>query len=197
MDWRAEIREALQDLVRDMLMDGAVQATVKSVDRQANTIVATGLKEGVDYFGVRLTAVVADSNGRGIVAYPVLGSQVSIVWLDGLDVMGFVSQMSDIEAYKITADNGVSLELTAGGKLLLNGDGLGGLVRVEELTQKINRLEAAVNTLNGLMATHGHVLVTPAGAPLPIAVAAPLGTGPTALTTTVKSELENPNVQHG
>jgi hypothetical protein len=197
MDSRAEIREALRDMVREMLLDGALQCTVKSVDKQAGTIVATSLKEEVDYFHVRLKAVLVDGNGRGILAYPMVGSMVSIVLLDGIDTMAFVSQLSDIESFTLAVDNGVSLELTKNGAILLNGDNLDGLVKVGELVKKINQLESTVNQLSILMATHGHLLVTPAGAPLPIAVAAPLGTGPGPLTPTVQSELENPNVKHG
>lgn len=198
MDWRAEIREALRDMVREQMIDGALRATVKSVDKQAGTIVATGLKEDIDYFDVRLKAVVADGNGRGILAYPVVGSQVSIVVLDGVDTMLFVSQMSDIESYLVKADNGVSIELTATGKVLLNGDDFGGVVKVTPLVAKINQLEAALNVLKIQMATHGHLLITPAGAPFPIAVAAPLpALASTALTPTLITDLENPTVKHG
>ena len=186
MDFKAEIRDALRGMVREMMVDGALQATVKTVDKQAGTIVATGLKEDIDYFDVRLKAVVADGNGRGIIAYPVLGSQVSIVVLDGIDTMAFVSQMSDIESFLVKADNGVSIELTAAGKVLLNGDDFGGLVKVDELVKKLNKLERQ-------LMTHQHFYGTPAS-PIPT-FANPVLNPP--ITPTLATELANPNVQHG
>jgi hypothetical protein len=198
MDWRADIRETLRGMVREMMIDGALQATVKSVDKDAGTIVATGLKEDIDYFDVRLKAVLADGNGRGIIAYPVLGSQVSIVVLDGVDTMLFVSQMSDIESFLVKVDNGVSLELTAAGKVLLNGDSLGGLVKAAVVASKLNALETAVNALKTQMATHVHVLTTPTGAPFPGVIVFPnQSLASVALPATTATQLENPNVKHG
>ena len=182
MDWRAEIRAAIRDTVREMLTDGAVLATVKSVDKEANTIVATGEKEDVDYFDVRLRAALDDDQGQGVVAYPVVGSTVSIVLLDGLDTMAFVAQMSAIESYKLTVSSGVSLELTQGGKLLLNGDAFGGLVQVDELVKRLNKLEER-------MLTHQHLVGKAPTLPDPT-------TNPPILPT-LASDLANSNVTHG
>ena len=180
MDYRAAIREAIRGTVREMLLDGALQCTVKSVDKQAGTIVATSLKKEVDYFHVRLKAVLVDGNGRGILAYPVVGSMVSIVLLDGIDTMAAVVQMSDIESFTLVVDNGVSLELTAAGQLHLNGDSLGGVVKVEEVVKRLNALERKMNT-------HIHTVAT-----LPTTV--PVGTP---ITLTQVADLENANVKHG
>ena len=192
MDFKAEIRDALRGMVREMMMDGALQATVKTVNKQAGTIVATGLKEDIDYFDVRLKAVVADGNGRGIIAYPVEGSQVSIVLLDGIDTMAFVSQMSDIESYLVRADNGVSIELTADGKVLLNGDGFGGVVKMQELKTQLDKTNEVVAGMKKALDTW-----------VPVK-----GDGGTVLKTLMTTALagktlgsfgglENPNVQHG
>ena len=197
MDWKAEIRETLRGMVADMQLNAAVQATVVSVDKAAGTIVAHGVKEGVDYHDVRLKAVVQDEDGRGILAYPKEGSRVCIVWLDGVDVMGFVAQYSAIDSFLLTVDNGISLELTAAGELLLNGASFGGVVKVQELTAKLNLLEAAVNKLDLAMGTHGHPLLTPVGAPFPALVAGPSLLPPSPLTPTQVVELANPNVKHG
>ena len=182
-----------------MLHDAAVQCTVKSVNKADGTIVATSVKEEVDYFNVRLKAVLPDGTGAGILAYPVVGSAVSIVLLDGLDTMAFVAQMSEVESWLVKAQNGVSIELTQAGKLLLNGSSLGGLVKVANVLAKVNRLEAAVNTLGTLMSTHVHALVTPTlpPAPFPAAVAVASGQAGPVLTPTLRTDLENTNVQHG
>ena len=192
MDFRAEIRDALRGMVREMMIDGALQATVKSVDKEAGTIVATGLKEDIDYFDVRLKAVVADGNGRGIVAYPVVGSQVSIVVLDGIDTMHFVAQMSDIESFRVAVDNKVSLELTAAGKVLLNGDAFGGIVKMEELKKQLDKTNAVVGAMTAALDKWVPVKGD-GGLVLKTAMTAALA----GKTLGSFANLENPNVRHG
>ena len=193
-DWKAELLEAIDKRVRFHLIDGALQATVQSVNKQAGTIVARSVKEEVDYYDVRLKAVLADGNGRGIIAYPVVGSQVSIVVLDGVDTMLFVSQMSDIESYLVKADNGVSIELTAAGKLLLNGDAFGGLVKVAELQRQLAKTNAVVAAMKTVLtATPGRVPVQVDG----IGLKAAMNTALLGKALGDYTQLENLNVKHG
>lgn len=199
MDWKSEIRAALRDAVKEQLLDAAVQCTVKSVDKAAGLLVATGLRDGTDYHNVRVAAA-PDAGGVGLLVWPVVGSAITVAHLDGLDTMAFVAQVSEVEAYELVLANGVSLRLTPAGHLELNGTAHGGLVQVAQLTAKLAQLEAAVNVLKTQMATHTHVLVTPTvpPAPFPAAVALPaaaLATAP--LVPTQRTELENSLVQHG
>ena len=184
MNASAEIRSALRDMMQEMLIDGAIQATVKSVNKDAGTIVATSLKEELDYFDVRLRAVLSDTYSQGILVYPTVGSQVSIIWLDGIDTMGFVAQFSEIEAFRLVVDNGVSLELTKEGQVLLNGESFGGLVKVAELVKRLNVLERQ-------MLSHQHLSTAPGKETLPDLVTNPF------ITPTAAPDLANPNVKHG
>lgn len=198
MDWKSEIRAALRDTVKEMLLDAAVQCTVKSVDKATGLLVATALRDGTDYHNVRVAAA-PDAGGVGLLVWPVVGSKVTVAHLDGLDTMAYLAQVSEVEAYELVLANGVNLRLTPAGHLELNGTRHGGLVQVAELTAKLTQLEAAVNVLKTQMASHTHVLVTTTtpSVPFPIAVAAPSGLVTAPLTPTLRTELENTLVQHG
>lgn len=147
MGWQADVREAIRDLVREMLTDQTVQAVVKSVNKEAGTIVATGLEDELEYFNVRLKATAMDETGQGVLAYPVVGSRVLLTIIDGIDAMAFVSRCSEIEEYAVTLANGVGFRVTSGGKLQLNGDGHGGLVMSEAVAAKHNALIDLVEQL--------------------------------------------------
>ncbi len=192
MDYRAEIREALQQFVRDMLLDAAVLATVESVDKETGTLVALGDRHDVDrYYDVRLLATL-DHPTKGLRAYPKVGSRVVLSVLEGLEEMTFVSQMSDIEEWVLRLDNGVSLRLTPAGQVQLNGDGFGGLVKVEELQAQLNKTNAVVEALQTTLTSW---VPTPGdgGANLKLAVTAALA----GKVVGNFSSLENPNVKHG
>ena len=106
-------------------------------------------------FDVQLMAGVAD----GFLIEPKVGSMVFV--LMSKYTLPFVVQYSDVVSYS------------------LNGDEFGGLVKVIELTEKINALEQKINEIITWGAS-----VTP---PLPS----------TPLVLTQQSELENLTVQHG
>ncbi|SHJ76189.1 hypothetical protein SAMN02745146_0101 [Hymenobacter daecheongensis DSM 21074] len=194
MDYKAEIRAALRDMVRDMLTDQSVQATVKSVDKAAGTLVATGVKEGVDYFDVRLTAVLADQVGAGVLAYPVVGSQVSVTILDGIDTMAFVSQYSDIEEFVVKTAGGVTLALKQNGELHLNGEQFEGLVKAPELQKQLEKTNAVVAAIQRVLtASPGWMPVQVDG----IGLKAAMNVALAGKMVGTFSNLQNPNVKHG
>lgn len=197
MSWKAEIREAVQNVIREMMQVPAVSCTVRSVDRQAGTIVATDA-DGLDYSDVRLRAVVEGSNGAGLLVYPVVGSQVVISVLDGIDTMTFVSQYSDIEEFVLTTANGISLRLTKEGELHLNGDSLEGLVKAVELKQQLDKTNAVVDAMQQVFVA---TLPVPLWTPKPSDGGASLKVAMTKALLNKKvgdfSNLQNQTVKHG
>jgi hypothetical protein len=180
-------------MVREMLAPTlSVVATVESVDKQAGTLVAIGDRNEVDhYYTVRLLAAL-DHPARGLRAYPKVGSRVVLSTLYGIEEMTFVSQMSDIEEWELRLDNNVSLHLTPAGQVQLNGDGFGGLMKVQELQAQLNKTNAVVQALQTTLTTW---VPTPGdgGAKLKLAVTAALA----GKVVGNFSSLENPNVKHG
>ena len=133
-----------------------LQCTVNSVDldnRICNVTTITG-KSAVN-FDAQLMAGVAD----GLLIEPKADSMVYV--LISKYTLPFVLQYSDVVTYAF------------------NGDEFGGLVKVIELTQKLNALENKVNELIAWGAT-----VSPSFASSP-------------LTITQQNEIENKSVKHG
>lgn len=139
-----------QDTVR------LLKATVNSVDldkRFCNVTTITG-NSTLD-FDVQLMAEVAD----GLLIEPKVNSTVFI--LMSKYTLPFIVQYSDVVTYA------------------LNGNEFGGLVKVIELTQKLNALEQKINELILWGAT-----VSPAFTSQPLAI-------------TAQAELENTSIMHG
>jgi hypothetical protein len=144
-----------------------LQCTVNSVDlgnRKANVTTITG-QSTID-FDVQLQAGIAD----GLVIEPLVGSMVYV--LTSKYTLPFIVQYSDIVS------------------LTMNGSEFGGLVKVIELTKKINTLENKVNDLITKFNTHTHVA---AGSPTSISNLVVSGT----LTPTQQNEIENIVIKHG
>lgn len=78
-------------------------------------------------------------------------------------------------------------------KTQFNNGLFGGLVKVIELTQKINALENTLNTLIATFNSHVHSGVSSGGA----TSGATTVPGPTALTPTAQTEIENTRITHG
>lgn len=166
------IRESIQYLAGNHQTDHVilVDATVESVDENGRTcecISVTG-SVGSPIPGVRLMASVDD----GVLIIPAIGSTVVIAQSIFTDPI--VVSYSEIE------------------KIILRGGDLGGLVKVIELTQKLNNLENLLNDLINKFNIHTHN-VTSTGAP----------TGPNllpeaqTLTPTVRTDIENENIIQG
>lgn len=133
--------------------------TVDAVDKDARTVDCTPLDEGAPLLGVNLQA--NQESKFGVVVYPRVGSYVVVGFVaDGS--AGIVLMTDDIESIEIVVsdktsrvlideervridvDQETSAELTKDG-VVFNGGSLGGLIKVEDLTSKINELIDAFN----------------------------------------------------
>lgn len=116
--------------------------TVDAVDKEARTVDCTPLDEGAPLLGVNLQA--NQESKFGVVVYPRVGSYVVVGFVaDGS--AGVVLLTDDIESIEVVVkDDNTSLKITEDG-IVLNGGELGGLVKVEELTSKLNELIDAFN----------------------------------------------------
>lgn len=123
--------------------------------------------------GVELTCKLMAQVGDGVLLIPSVGSTVLVAYSTYNNA--YVVCYSDLDT------------------IWLKGDEYGGLVRVAELTTKLNNLENKVNALLASYNTHVHTGVT----------TGPGSSGPTpsqvsgTLTPTTATEISNPNVKHG
>lgn len=162
--------------------------TVDAVDKETRTVDCTPLDEGAPLLGVNLQA--NQESKFGVVVYPRVGSYVVVGFVaDGS--AGIVLMTDDIESIEmVVKDDNTSLKITEDG-IVMNGGSLGGLIKVEELTSRINNIEEDINLLKDVFS--GWVSVPQdGGAALKAASEAWSGNK---LTLTTRSDYENEKVK--
>lgn len=151
-----ELREAIlrERSIPDRLSAVLRWVTVTAVNQEEQTMDATGVTDGLEFFDVQL--------GVGsVVMYPAIGATCLVAIVEG--------QPSD--AFLLSASKVERIEVTASVSIVMNGGYNGGLINIEALTEKINGL---VDTFN----KHTHLVsgVQPGSgsvtAPAPISKAA-------------------------
>ena len=172
----AQIIKAIQDIVGIHADDKVilVMAEVNSVsieDRTANVTTISG--KASNTYDVNLQAVASD----GILVSPTIGSTVYV--LSSKYTTPFIVQYSDIDQIYYTLTH---IELT--GKANLNGDNYGGLIKIQDLVDKINTLENKVNELQTWGTTLSLTTVSPFE---PVEIIIP----------TQVSDIENNTIKHG
>lgn len=173
-----QIKESLRTIAQSKSAQ-VFNATVKSVEDDTCTV-----EFGKSTFtGIKLTSTVDASTSKLLVT-PKLGSLVTIVDSSGeyrdLQVLRF----SDIESIKLDAE-----------EIVINQGDNGGLILIEKLVEKINRLESKLKS-------HQHAYIPyPGGvAGTPVRTAAGNTAVPPDLTlqfgNTQINELENEKIKH-
>lgn len=165
-----QIKDALKNITKSDNEPFCVVATVDEVDLVNKTCLCLPIDESkADLMNVRLMS----DNKTGFLIIPKVGSIVVVSFIS--NELTYVSMFYEVD------------------KILLNGDNYGGLVKVQELTNKINALENLTN----------NILSALKGTTIPLA---PTGTYPFAplyaafnliAPITTKTELENSTVKHG
>jgi hypothetical protein len=154
----------------------SVLATVSAVDTEENTCDCVPMYEAPDLLDVKLFP--RDEDGemkKGLLLVPKVGSVVVVSFINNQDT-GFISMCSEVD------------------EIHLNGENYKGLVKIEELVDKLNALENKVNTIISTFNAHTHPYVD-SGSPAVTSVTATLVAG--TLTPTQVADLENDTVLHG
>lgn len=144
------IGQMIKALARQGANIEAQLCIVTAVDAAARTVDCEPLDESAPLLGVNLQA--NQGLTSGMVLIPKVGSYV-IVALMNDGVNGCVIATEEVERMELVIGE-ARVEVTEDG-IVLNGGGLGGLVKVEALTAKLNELIDAFNA-------HTHTL--PSGA---------------------------------
>ncbi|MCA6489093.1 MAG: hypothetical protein IM569_13555 [Chitinophagaceae bacterium] len=202
-----QIIEAVQRMTKTQLSDNVkiLSATVDSVSESKRTCVVTSVSSqgSVTIENVQLMASIDD----GILLVPSIDSTVIIAY--STFNQPFIALFSGIEKVLLVAgENNASIQVDTEGLLLeiaqtkvlisdgeikLNDGAMGGLVKVIQLTQKLNNLENKVNQLITAYNSHVHTGVTTgpgSSATTPTQV-----TG--SLTPTQRADIENEKIVHG
>ena len=163
-----DLRDALRSLVKPNNDGFAKVCTVDSVDLTTLTCYCVPLNDDADIINVRLMANI----DNGFLLIPEVDSIVVISFLsDSSAYVSLVSKVSEVH---------------------LNGKNFDGLVKVNDLVEKLNNLENKVNTIISTYNAHTHV-ASSFGTPTTTPVAPVTGT----LTPTIKQDLENITILQG
>lgn len=155
------IREAIRELARSGQETVAKICKVDRVDKTARTVDCTPIDEGAPLLGVNLQA--NQGSDFGVVTIPKEGSYVVVGFVaegsagvvlltDDIERVEVVIEkdtaraVMDKEGVRINVGGSISAELTKD-CVTFNGGKLGGLVKVEDLTGRINTIEKDINAL--------------------------------------------------
>lgn len=155
------IAESIRRMAQGCRQTVSLICTVDAVDKEARTVDCTPLDESAPMLGVNLQA--NQGSKFGIVVYPRVGSYVVVGFIangsagvvlatDDIESIEIVVSdktsrvLIDEERVRIDVDQETSAELTKDG-VVFNGGSLGGLVKVEELTDRLNTIENDINSL--------------------------------------------------
>lgn len=162
-----QLAKAIQQLANTHLRDDVSvcigEVTSVDVDARTCTVTTIGGNAVTDLVDVHLMAAVGD----GLLVVPEIDSAVVVMWSKRMQPC--VVMYSDIKEIYLTASN----------RITLNEGEFGGLVKVADLVDRLNKLEDAFNALNSKVNTL---------APTPVILP---------LAPTVRAQIENPNVTHG
>lgn len=117
-------------------------AVVQSVDEDKSTCVVLirGIDESVEVPNVNLQVGVCD----GLQIIPVVGSQVLV--LTSTYNQPYIVQYSDVDKFYLQVGDS-EMTINNDGTMQLNDGSYDGLVKVQELTQKLNDIENDINAL--------------------------------------------------
>lgn len=154
----------LKNIIRQLANEGSsaslLVGTVSAVDTKARTVDVEPINEDAPILGVNLQA--NQEATMGVVLFPRKGSYVAVAMLSGY-AAGVVVLTEDVESIEVNINDGTKLTITEGGISLnvkdgitldiddsaavFNGGDLGGLIKIKELTDKLNAIEKDINKL--------------------------------------------------
>ena len=186
------IIEAIRKMAGDHKNDVVtyVNAEVVSVDLSSRTCVCSAIDghTAYDLPNVQLMPIIED----GMLIEPTVGSAVKVIFSQNIEP--FICQYSEIE----------NITLTARTKIQLNDGIFGGLIKIDNLIEKMNNLETDLNNLKGtLNIIVASVNALPPSTPVLSTILAGILSGTLStyssnlFTPTLKVDLENTRITHG
>lgn len=199
----------IAETIRKMAQGGrptvSLMCTVDKVYKDTRTVDCTPLDEGAPLLSVNLQA--NQGSNFGVVSFPRVGSFV-VVGFVAEGSAGVVLLTDDVESVEVVVSDKTtravldedgariyvgeetSAELTADG-MVLNGGKLGGSVKVEELTTRLNTIEKDINALKNVFSAW---VVAPQDGGAALKGAASTWAGQS-LTLTKRGDYENEKVK--
>lgn len=175
------IKDLIWKLVKDRVIVPNITCTVKSVNKEEDTIEATPVIEHADFVDVSLTANIKSKDSKFVI-YPKVGTTVIISIKDNLKAEASVSGYSEIDEIRANCES-----------FLHNKGENGGLIKIEKLITELEKL----NSFNSAFKTilNGTPIPEPGnGAPSAFQAALKLSNG--SIANPNYSQIENEKVKH-
>lgn len=177
-----KIREAVLALSEDPNRQYYSEiCVVNSVDTAARTCIVTPINGKAEISDVRFAP--STTEDPALLPVPAIDSTVLVDFYN--DSEAFIAMFSAVDSLIIRTTSGNVLQLQNGSD--------GGLVKVVDLTSKLNAIENKVNTIIDAL-KNSAVLAGDGGATYKAAITVAVGSN---LTTTVRGDIENEKVTHG
>jgi len=166
-----DLTEAIRTLSGiDQLSYESMVCKVSEIDTTKFTCTCSPIDGSADYIEIPYNVGAV----KGFVIEPKDGSYVALTTTS--ETTGFVSMVSEVN------------------QIYLNGDNEGGLVKVQDLVDRLNDIKDVVNDLITKFNSHTHILTLTTGT----GTAAPTASPETnTIPNTTVSELENIKIKHG
>ena len=188
-----KVGQALREFFNKNLPMQVIAAKVISVDESEFTCDADPVDGGATIGKIRLKPVI-DSDDKGMIVIPTKDSYILIGLLMNKDTQPFMVQWSKAEKVMIRTNNGATLEMDTQGRIKINGDSLGGLVKVRPLKTGLDKNNLV---LNALLTVIKSAPIPEPGSGSPSAFQQALNAAVSLLQLGDFSEIENSKVMHG
>ena len=167
-----DIGKALRNRFRSLLPEGQRIGTVNSVDRDKKTCEVTIDRDEIILYDVLLSP---DDSDMGILLIPKTGSNVVVSTMFDDDTQNYVTMTGEVD------------------QVIIRGGSLGGLIRINDLVEKVNAIEDDINSLKQVFSTWSPV-AQDGGAALKGASGS---WSSNTITLTKVKDIENDKVTHG
>ena len=175
----SELNEAIRKIVKGMVTPTIIPAEV--VEFHSNDWTITCKINNLDIDEIRIKSVI-NTDDKGILVEPKVGSKVLLGKIDGKAEALVVLKYDSIVKYRLMAD-----------QIEFNGDEFSGIVKAEKVSDEIQSLKDEINDLKTILTTWTPVSQD-GGAALKAAVSTWAGSQ---MTPTQQSDYENETVKHG
>lgn len=177
------IKDYIDRMIQQNIPTQIVVGKVISVDENKQ-VCDVDVVNSPDLLDVRIRAVIDDEK-KGVLIVPKVDSYVLVGLINNRPESAFVASVAEVDKYYLYVNK----------EIQIGGDNFNGLVKIEELTQKLNNIETAFNQLVNEFNTHTHNAPQAPAGTLP--TLPPLVPSSQSLVSTQVSDLENTKVKHG
>lgn len=149
-----DIRDIIRQIAKTGQPLGCLVCEVTAVDKAARTVDCQPVNEEAPVLGCNLQA---DQEATvGIVQFPRVGSYVLVAFsTDG--TAGFVTLCEDVESVEVVIKDKQTASIVIDENGIVMNDGtLDGLIKINEMTDKLNNLVSEVNDFISTFNSHTH-----------------------------------------